>query len=153
MADPAPELLDHPGLYDEDFFQWIQNQVAVLQARRFEHLDLENLIEELDSMGRSEKKSVISNMRIVLLHLLKLKLQPEKRSSGWLSSIVEHRERLRDDFRTSPSLRRYARDMLGESYEGARRLAVAETGLPRATFPEFCPFTFEQVLDEEFLPE
>ena len=153
MADPAPELLDHSSLYDEDFYQWIQRQMGLLRAGHFDRLDLDNLIEELDSMGRSEKKSVVSNTRIVLLHLLKLRFQAEKRSGGWLASIVEHRERLRDDLRTSPSLRRYAHEMLEECYAGARKLAAAETGLPRETFPEQCPFTFEQLMDEDFLPE
>ena len=154
MADAAPDLLDPPtSLYDEDFCLWIERQVGLLRAGRLDRLDLENLIEELESMGRSEKSAIKSNMVVVLTHLLKIQFQPEKATRSWLGSIREHRRRLRDDFGASPSLRRYARGSLAGAHDDARKQAADETGLTLATFPINCPYSFEQVLDPDFQPE
>jgi hypothetical protein len=89
---------------------------------------------------------------VVLKHLLKYQFQPRRRSRSWRASIVEHRQRLRDDFRTSPSLRGYARDVFVEAYADAR-VREPETGLPERAFPRDPPYTLEQTLDPEFLPD
>jgi hypothetical protein len=104
-------------------------------------------------LGVGAKKAVKSSLVIVLLHLLKHQFQPCRRSRSWRASIVEPRQRLRDDFRTSPSLRGYAREVLEEAYGDARERARAETGLPERTLPPNSPYTLEQVLDPEFLPD
>ena len=104
-------------------------------------------------MGIGAKKAVKSNLVVVLLHLLKHQFQPRRRSRSWRASIVEHRQRLRDDFRSSPSLRGYARDVFTEAYADARARASAETGLPEGVFPETPPYSLEQALDPEFLPD
>ena len=90
---------------------------------------------------------------IVLLHLLKHQFQPRRRSRSWQASIVEHRQRLRDDFRTSPSLRGYARDVFVEAYADARARARAETGLPERALPREAPYTLQQTLDPDYLPD
>ena len=148
----APLPVTDTSLYEEDFLLWIEQQMALLRAGRLDRLDLANLIEELESMGRSEKKSVFSNMRVVLVHLLKLQFQPEKATRSWTDSVIEHRARIRDDFATSPSLRRYSRETLLQCYDHARAVTASQTRLPLTAFPETCPYSFEQVLDPEFLP-
>lgn len=104
-------------------------------------------------MGIGAKKALKSNLVVLLLHLLKYRFQPRRRSRSWRAGIVEHRQRLRDDFRSSPSLRGYARDMFEEAYADARARALAETGLPVQRFPAEPPFTLEQVLDPKYLPD
>lgn len=96
-----------PVSYDRDFMLWIDATVQLLKERRFAELDLENLIEEVEDLGRSNKSALRSNLIVVLLHLLKWKYQPEKRSKSWQSSILEHRRHLEDDFEDSPSLKQY----------------------------------------------
>ena len=140
-------------LYDKDYYLWLEETVQLLREGQFTKLDINNLIEEIEDMGRSEKKAVKSNLKILLCHLLKYKYQPEKRSKSWLSTIFEHRDRLDDDFADSPSLKRYFEEVFEACYQKARKKASIETGLPLATFPINCPFTPEQVLDMDYLPE
>jgi len=142
-----------PTLYDQDFHLWLEETAALLKAGKFEKLDVENLVEEIECMGRSEKKSVESNLEVILVHLLKYKYQPEKRSNSWRVTLLEHRRRLKRDFRISPSLKRYFLETFAECYQGARKLASVETEMTITTFPVASPFTPEQVLDEDFLPE
>jgi len=141
------------NLYEQDFYLWLEATAALLKARKFEKLDVENLVEEIECMGRSEKKSVESNLEVILVHLLKYKYQPNKRSNSWRVTLLEHRRRLSRDFRTSPSLKRYFLETFAYCYQGARKLASVETEMAITTFPQESPFTPEQVLDEDFLPE
>lgn len=150
-ADALAE--ERPSLYQRDFVLWIEEQARLLRERRFAQLDLDNLIDEIEDMGHSNKKAIKNNLVVVLLHLLKHQVQPDHRSRGWMASIVEHRLRLRDDIEESPSLRNHARDVFDRAYSDARMRAQVETGLPIRTFPTICPYTLEQALDPEFLPE
>lgn len=104
-------------------------------------------------MGRSERRSLKSNLIIVLLHLLKWQYQPELRSGSWKGSIVEHRRRIREAVKDSPSLKPYIEEVFAECYLDAIEQASAETGLPEATFPQLCPYTSTEVLDSNFMPE
>jgi hypothetical protein len=146
MANPTT-------LYEQDFYLWLAETVQLLKTGKFEKLDVENLIEEIESMGRSEKQALRSNLEVILMHLLKYQYQPEKRSNSWRYTLLEHRRRLEDLFQVSPSLRRYFLETLAYCYQGARKLASVETEIVITTFPSECPFTAEQVLDEDFLPE
>ncbi|MDJ0843412.1 MAG: DUF29 domain-containing protein [Crocosphaera sp.] len=141
------------NLYNKDYCLWLEETVQLLKEGRLTELDINNLIEEIEDMGRSEKKAVKSNLKIVLCHLLKYKYQPEKRSRSWLSTIFEHRDRLEDDFAESPSLKRYFDQVFEPCYQKARKQASIETGFPLETFPINCPFTTEEVLDMDYLPE
>ena len=104
-------------------------------------------------MGAVQGKAIKSNLVVLLTHLLKHQFQPEQRSNSWRGSIVEHRRRLRDDFEESPSLRPYAAEVFARAYADAREQASAETGLPLRSFPRSSPYTLEQILDSEFLPD
>lgn len=140
-------------LYETDFLQWIETTVAQLKAQDYAHIDWENLIDEIEAMGKRECKSLKSNLTIVLLHLLKWHYQPERRSGSWKGSIVEHRRRIRDDLRDSPSLNPYLEEIFDECYEDAVEQAIAETDLPRETFPRSCPYTSAEALDSNCLPD
>ncbi|MFB2919880.1 DUF29 domain-containing protein [Aerosakkonema funiforme] len=140
------------SLYEQDFYLWLQTNINLLKEGKFAEIDLENLLEELESMGRSDKNALKSNLRVLLMHLLKYKYQPEKRTNSWLYIIREHRIRLGDTFKTSPSLYQFFEDIFNESYQDARELAAAETGLSIKVFPPESPFTVEEVLNPDFLP-
>ena len=144
---------DNQTLYDRDYALWLDSQVRALKTGNYQAIDLENLIEEIEDMGRREKKAVGSNLRVVLLHLLKYKYQPSKRSNSWKSSIREHRIRLQEDFDASPSLKRYCEQVFVEQYQKARELAADETGLPLDTFPVDSAFTLAEALNPDFLPQ
>jgi Domain of unknown function DUF29 len=141
------------SLYERDFCLWLEQQAALLREGRFDELDLANLIEEIEAMARRDKKAIKSNLVVLLTHLLKHQFQPEQRSNSWRGSIVEHRQRLRDDFEESPSLRPHAAEIFGRAYADARERASAETGLPLRSFPKSNPYTLEQTLDPKFLPD
>ncbi len=139
-------------LYRTDFYAWTQQQAELLQAEEFERLDLPNLVEEIESMGISERKELTSRLTVLLIHLLKLRYQPRRRTRSWLSTINEQRNQLEILFRTSPSLRRQVTDEIEYAYPRARKGAAIETGLALATFPPDCPWKVEEILDADWLP-
>jgi len=139
-------------LYDQDYYLWIMRTIELLNQKKFSELDLTNLVEEIEDMGKSEKKSITSNLRILLMHLLKYKYQSDKQTNSWLFTIVEHRKRLQEAFKVSPSLRRYYEEVFLDCYQDARELASAETGLSMQIFSEVCPFTPEEALNPNYLP-
>jgi len=140
-------------LYERDYYAWTEQQAALLQAGRFTEIDLAHLIEEVEDMGRSQRRAVKSALVVVLIHLLKYHFQRKHRTQSWRATLREHRRRLRDEFADSPSLRPYAEHVFAECYQDAREEAADETGLPFAAFPPACPFTLAQVLDRNFLPD
>jgi len=141
------------GIYERDFNLWVEEQVRLLRAGRLQQLDVVHLIDEIEDLGIHEKKAVQSNLVVVLKHLLKYQYQQRRRSRSWLSSIAEHRRRLRNDLATSPSLSPYARECFEQCYQDGRRQALIETGLSSGELPEASPYTIEQALDPEFRPD
>ena len=146
---PAAEV----PLYERDYALWVEEQVRLLQAGRFDPLDLPNLIDEVEELARSERRAIDSDLVVVLIHLLKHRFQPEMRSRSWLASIAEHRRRERRPLSESPSLQRHVAAVFDECYRDAKVQAAIETVLPSATFPEGSPFTLDQALDPAFLPD
>ncbi|CAC5341190.1 MULTISPECIES: DUF29 domain-containing protein [Planktothrix] len=153
IFQPRSETPPFSSLYDQDFYLWLEKTVNLLRTENFLELDRDHLIEELETMGRSEKRVIESNLRVLLMHLLKYQYQPERRSNSWLSTIIEHRIRINKDLKASPSLKGYFEQIFDETYQDARILASVETGLPLGVFSLTCPLTSEQVLDRDFLPE
>jgi hypothetical protein len=148
------------SLYEEDYNLWLEQTSQQLRDAfggqnlyAFKQLDFENLIEEIEDMGRSQKNALASNTTILLMHLLKYQYQPDKRSSSWRSTIVEHRRRILRALKNSPSLKPYLQEIFSECYEDARVDAATETQLPLDSFLPECPFALEEVLNPEFLPE
>lgn len=144
---------DRQTLYETDYLQWIETTAQKLRDRDYGHVDWEHLIEEIEDMGRSERRSLKSNLIVVLVHLLKWQFQPDYRSGSWEGSIIEHRRRIRDAIDDSPSLYPYLESIFAECYPQAVKQAKAETRLPAETFPEQCPYALVDVLRDEFLPE
>ena len=144
---------DQQTLYETDYLQWIETTVEKLQRRDYTNVDWENLIEEIEDMGRSERRSLESNLIIVLLHLLKWQYQPDHRSGSWESSIIEHRRRIKKALKESPSLKPYLEKIFAESYAEALKQAKAETGLSLETFPLQSPYELAAVIDDAFLPQ
>jgi Domain of unknown function DUF29 len=141
------------NLYDRDFYLWIEETLKLLREGKLAEIDVANLIEEIDDMGKSQKQAVRSNLIVVLMHLLKYKYQPDRRSGSWKYTIREHRRRLIEAFEDSPSLRNFFAEVFDKCYQNARKEAADETELSLDTFPSASPFTPEQTLDEDFLPE
>jgi hypothetical protein len=139
-------------LYKTDYLQWIEKTLEHLRNEDYTSVDWENLLEEIEAMGRSEKRGLESNLIILLLHLLKWQYQPQKRSGSWERSILEHRRRIKKALQESPSLKLYLTQILDESYAESVKQAKAETKLPLATFPQQCPYDLTSILEDEFLP-
>lgn len=140
-------------LYGKDFYAWTQQQGSTLRARARDHVDWENVAEEIESLGRSDKREIESRLKVLLVHLLKLQFQPDRAKQGWKSTIVEQRRRIGKLVQESPSLRNYPEDVLAEEYEFARNDAAVETGLRDDTFPVNCPYAIEEVLDLGYYPK
>ena len=140
--------------YEEDFVRWLEHQAELLRQGRVHELDLGNLAEEVESIGRSDKREVQNRLAVLLAHLLKYQFQTKRRSRSWVSTIGEQRRQLELVFKDSPSLlKSYAPEIFEDAYRYARRKASDETGLLVNRFPETSPYTLAQILDEDFLPE
>ena len=140
-------------LHATDFNLWIEQTVNHLKNGNLDALDLDNLIEEISDMGRNNRREVFSRLKVLLMHLLKWQYQPEKQTNSWINTIDEQREQLELILRDSPSLKPYVADIFAECYQKAVRGTVNETNLPKENFPVDCPFTQEQVLNWDYLPE
>lgn len=149
---------DTAALYDRDFYEWTVRNAELLRRGCIHEADFENLAEEIEDLGRRDKREVMSRMAVLLMHLLKWSMQPQKRytesgSSSWLMTINGQRYELMEIFEQSPSLQRRAEEGLPKAYRRAVKDASAATGIPVRQFPEECPFRFDQVLEDEYLPE
>lgn len=139
--------------YEQDFYAWTLRNAELLRQGRFSEIDVEHLAEELEDMGKSERRALESHLRTVVLHLLKWRFQPALRGASWRQSVRNGRIAIRNILRDSPSLARQLPEMLTDEYPAARADAADETGLGEPAFPKVCPFTLEQVLDADFRPE
>jgi hypothetical protein len=145
----------HAPLYDEDFYAWTQQQAVLLRARKWRDLDYDNLAEELEALGKRDRRELEHRLEILVMHLLKWRYQPERRdrSRGWRSTIREQRRRLARLLQDSPSLRSEVPALMDDGYPHARGKALDETSLAPETLPSTCPWTAAQVLDDAFWPE
>ncbi len=141
------------GIYEQDYYLWLETTAEKLKQGDFSAIEMNYLIEEIESMGRKEKSSVSGNLQVLLMHLLKYKYQPEKRSNSWRFTIYEHRDRLSELFEESPSLKPYYQEIMNKCYRKARKKAAIETGIDIGLFPIALPFSLEEILDTEYLPD
>jgi len=143
------EALKRDALYERDFVAWVDEQAGLLRTGRFPAIDAVRVAEELEAMGSSERRSLGSHLKNILLHLLKWRFQPERRSESWRLSIFNSRDAVVDILDDSPSLRRELPELIAKNYPRAVRDAVAETGVPANGFPHECPFTLGDILSGE----
>ena len=138
--------------YETDFAQWSAEQAALLRDGRLSELDRENVAEEIESLGRSDRREIRSRMEVLIAHLLKWEFQPGHRCHSWQASISEQRVWIGNIIKDSPSLRRYPAQIFDEAYGHALPIAAREMGLRKAHFPSEPPFTAKQALDGRFWP-
>jgi hypothetical protein len=146
--DWAERSRNYPA-FEQDYAAWIAAQIGLLRAREFDALDLDNLLDEVEGLARSDFKAFVSAIRIVMVHMLKWDIQTDLRSRSWARSIDEHRRRVLRDLEDSPSYRGRLDQAVIRAYERARYDASLETRLPLDSFPPTCPFTFEDVMERE----
>ena len=140
------------ALYDEDFYLWTQRAAELLRAGRLEQVDLENVAEEIEGLGRSDKREVRSRLKVLLVHLLKCHHSTEEPSRSWLITIRNQRSEIRALIEESPSLKGLVPELIAQAYQDAAELAAYEMNLPREPFPASCPFTEAEILDDSFIP-
>lgn len=139
--------------YEADYARWCAEQGALLREGNLQALDRENLAEEIESLGRRDKREIENRLNVLLVHLLKWRFQPGQRSGSWKATIVEQRWRISRVIKDSPSLVGYPQHVLPEEYALARATAIIETLLEEDAFPDRCPFSIAQILDLDFFPE
>ncbi|MTJ47918.1 DUF29 domain-containing protein [Dolichospermum sp. UHCC 0259] len=151
MTTHQPIVITNDNLYDQDFYLWIETISKQLKAGKFAEIDLANLIEEIESMGKSEKRELKSRLIVLLMHLLKWQYQPEKRSESWRSTITEQRICIELLLEDSPSLQPLLIEIFADCHEKARLKASEETGIKLNFFPKESPFTLAETLKNYFL--
>jgi Domain of unknown function DUF29 len=140
------------SLYDQDFVGWTEQMVTALRQGNWAGLDIENLIEEVEALGKSDRRAIKSRLEVLLMHLLKWQFQPAQRSRSWEATILEQRMRIAEILDDSPRLKNYLPTVVKGCYGGARKLAAIKTGLAIDEFPVDCGYAIGQLLNEDFLP-
>ncbi len=152
-VDPVPTSPPTAGSdYEADFFAWTQRTAALLRERRFEEVDVEYVAEEVEDMGRRERRELIRRIVVLLSHLLKWQLQPDQRSRSWKTTIVVQRAEIEELLADNPSFRVEVAKQLSRRWTAAVERAAAETGLDTVELPASCPWSAEQVLNGRFYP-
>lgn len=139
--------------YDQDFHAWLLDSSRSMRERRWDQLDVEHLVDELEAMAKSEKRELLNRLSVLLMHLLKWQYQAPKRTRSWRNTITTQRMDLLDLLDDSPSLRPYLTEKLAAAYTKAKIKAENETGIDQQRFPCDCPYTVEQILAQDYLPE
>ncbi len=146
-------MSDQADIYDRDFHAWAMEQAALLRAGRFSEADTRHIAEEIETLGRGEKRELVNRLAVLLLHLLKWSHQPERRGKSWRLTVEEQRRQLARHLRDNPSLMAWRDEAMADAYGDAVLRAERETDLPRDLFPWACPYSFEQAIDDTFWPE
>ncbi|MCP2729069.1 DUF29 domain-containing protein [Symplocastrum sp. BBK-W-15] len=140
-----------PNLYETDFYAWTKEQVSLLRNHQWDKIDLFNVIEEIEALGRKERQELRNRLAILLGHLLKWQFQPQKRTNSWFGTIREQRIQIKLLLEDSPSLKSCLDEVFLAAYEIGLALAIKETQLGEQVFPEASPYTLEQTLNPKFL--
>lgn len=138
--------------YETDVVAWAHEQAKLLRTGQLSALDIEHIAEEIESMSASERRELRNRLKVLLQHLLKWEFQPERRSSGWLATMLEQRESIEEVLKESPSLKATMPENLMLAYPSAVRLTSKETSLSARLFPKECPYTLADVMTDDWLP-
>lgn len=139
--------------YDENFYAWTQEQARLLRNGDVRLIDIENVAEEIESIGRNDRRELESRLTVLLAHLLKWQFQPTQRSTSWQRTILEQRRRIAKLLQESPSLAGLRDKALSGAFPDAREDAALEAGLAIEALPQSCPYAIDQILDRAFLPD
>lgn len=139
-------------LYEKDFHEWTQKNAQLLREGRLAEIDIDNLVEELEAMGRGEKRAFVNHLAVLIAHLLKWERQPVLRSKSWRFTIREQRAQVADILQDNPSFKDSFTDALARACGKAVVRVVKETGLDEEAFPESCPYMFTEIMDSDFFP-
>ncbi len=142
----------HIPLYEQDLYGWATETARLLREGRFAEIDRIHVAEELESMGKSERRALESRLTVLLVHLLKWQYQPGQRSKSWRRTLIEQRKQIAKLLRDSPSLEPVLPGLLADAYDSALRWAADETGLDECDFAQICPYDVERVLDPDYYP-
>ena len=140
------------ALYDTDLYAWANTNAELLRQGKYQQIDVGHLIEEIEDMGKSERRSITSHFKNLLMHLLKWQYQPVLRNNSWLLTINNSRDHVVDLIQDNPSLATLPERSLVATYAKARRDAALETGLPLQTFPVKCPYAVNHAMTDDWLP-
>jgi len=140
-------------LYETDFYSWTQEQARLLRIGNMSMLDMDNMLEEIEAMGRAEKRSLVSRLSVLLAYLIKWRYQPDRKGRSWRLTIAHQRIAINKLLKESPSLKSMLGEKTAEAWQDAVKEAEIETGISRKRFPQACPWTFEALMDEEFWPD
>ncbi len=139
-------------LYDKDFYAWANEQAGLLRAGKLSEADIEHIAEEIESMGKGETRELTRSLTVLLLHLLKWQYQPSHRGDSWRNSIRIQRRAVAAHMKDNPSLKALLLEAIEQAYGTAIIEAENETGLSEKTFPEACPWVYDEMMDSEFWP-
>jgi Domain of unknown function DUF29 len=135
-------------LYDQDFYAWTQQQVDLLKAGQWKQVDIENLIEEIESLGKQQRQELENRLGVLLGHLLKWRYQEESRSKSWLYTVREQRRKIQRLLQENPSLKPYLPEAIVIGYQDGLDLVGKETPLAPEQLPQVCPFSVFEIFDE-----
>jgi hypothetical protein len=138
--------------YDEDLYTWSLEQASLLRAGKFDQIDLEHIIEEIEDMSKSERRALQSFLENLLMHLLKWQFQPAYQGRSWKFTIIEQRKRIKSHLQENPGLKSKLPELVEKAYDYAVTGAVRETGLAVKVFPQECPWSYEQFTNPDFWP-
>ena len=145
---PMPSL----SLYETDFYAWTQEQVTLLRNEQWSQIDVQNLIEEIESLGKQQRQELRNRLSVLIGHLLKWQYQSGRRSRSWLATLRIQRLDIAELLEDNPSLKPYLEEALRKAYFKGVELAVGETDLPKRTFPVECPYSLPEIVDYDFYP-
>ena len=141
----------YPKLY-EDTYGWAIHTAELLRSNKMNEVNFDEVLEEIEALGRSEKHELINRLVILIMHLLKWQYQSTMRGHSWKYSIIEQRKQVKIHFKDNPSLKSKLDEILIDAYDVAVSKAIQQTGLEEKVFPTECPYTFDQIIDNDFFP-
>jgi len=139
--------------YEKDFYAWTIHNAKLLREGKLSEVDIEHIAEEIESMGKSERRELINRLAVLIAHLLKWQFQQERRSNSWKYTIEEQRDEVLELIEESPSLKYEIQEKLNRAYRKAILWAATEMGVNKSIFEDECPFSLEKVLNKDFYPE
>ena len=141
----------HPK-YEDDFYGWAMANASLLKKRKFNEADMNHIIEEMEALGRSNRRELVSRLGVLIAHLMKWQYQTSLRKGGWQGTIERQRIEISDVLEENPSLKSQIEEIMPKAYKYALSILKEETPLDLKSLPSECPYTFIQMMDDEFFP-